>query len=78
MMNFCRPEEYFDREEVFGRDVGSVFPKAKTETKSSGEAGSDQAEALASKRFISEREVCTEYRHCMATLPNALLFRTVP
>ncbi len=23
----CRKEEYFDREEVLGRDVTSVFPK---------------------------------------------------
>jgi hypothetical protein len=63
-VKFCRPEEYFDREEVFGRDVGSVFPKAKTESKSTGEAGSSQGvEALASKRFISESEVSTNNVH---------------
>ena len=62
-MKFCRPEEYFDREEVFGRDVGSVFPKAKTGSKSTGEAGSSQVEALASKRFISESEVSTNNVH---------------
>lgn len=57
--HYFRPEELYDREEVFGRDVSSVFPNAKKDKTDGAEAGSELATAAASKRFISESEVRT-------------------
>lgn len=52
----CREEQYFDREEVLGRDLTSVFP---TEAKKAAVDGSALAELLGAgnRKFISETEV---------------------
>ena len=59
----CRPQELYDREEVFGRDVGSVFQAKAPNKKDAANGSADNAEgqkdaAFASKRFITESEVC--------------------
>jgi hypothetical protein len=50
-----RQEQYFDREAILGRDVTSVFP---TQSKhDAADAAQTVADALGSKKFISETEV---------------------
>lgn len=52
----CREEQYFEREEVLGRDAASVFP---TQAKQAGASNTDALKGLlgANKKFISETEV---------------------
>lgn len=55
MMRLPRQEQFFDREEVFGRDVTSVFP---TQSKQeAAEAAKTVVAALGAKKFISETEL---------------------
>ncbi|KAI8467414.1 MAG: hypothetical protein J3K34DRAFT_454496 [Monoraphidium minutum] len=57
MVRVPREEEYYDREEVLGRDASSVFPK---EAAQAAEAGRDaMSEALGARKFISETELAT-------------------
>ncbi|PRW50753.1 NEFA-interacting nuclear NIP30,N-terminal [Chlorella sorokiniana] len=62
-----REEQYFDREEVLGRDAASVFP---TESKKAAAAGAGLAELLgANKKFISETEL-QEIKSTMGLRPE--------
>ncbi|GAX82691.1 hypothetical protein CEUSTIGMA_g10117.t1 [Chlamydomonas eustigma] len=59
MIRLERPEEYYDREEIFGRDVSSVFPKKaeNEQNKSDTSKTSTVMEAIGARRFISETEL---------------------
>ncbi|KAI7840641.1 hypothetical protein COHA_005662 [Chlorella ohadii] len=62
-----REEQYFDREEVLGRDAASVFP---TESKKAAAQGAGLAELLgANKKFISETEL-QEIKSTMGLRPE--------
>jgi hypothetical protein len=51
--HLCREEEFYDREQLFGRDVSSVFPNQAQD----GNAMDAIKEAIGAKKFISETEV---------------------
>ena len=51
MIRLARPEEVYDREELFGRDVGDVFKKKASD----GAAASTSV--IENKKFISESEL---------------------
>lgn len=69
-----REERYFDREEVLGRDVASVFSKAARQAAAGPSSGTGDGsgapsltpladaealkQSLGARRFISETEVC--------------------
>lgn len=67
-----REERYFDREEVLGRDVASVFSKAARQAAAGPSTGDGSGapsltpladaealkQSLGARRFISETEVC--------------------
>lgn len=50
-----REEEFYDREEVLGRDAASVFPKEATQAADANREA--MVEALGARKFISETEV---------------------
>lgn len=56
----CREEEVYDREEVLGRDVGSVFPTRAKEgaAKEGGMDAEAIREMLGGRKFVTESEVC--------------------
>ncbi|KAG1664243.1 hypothetical protein FOA52_003496 [Chlamydomonas sp. UWO 241] len=58
MVRLEREEEYFDREEVLGRDTASVFPKtAATDASTSRQANADMITMIGGRNFISESEL---------------------
>ena len=54
----CREEEVFDREEVLGRDVSSVFRSRAPAAESNGASETDAIkEMLGARKFVTEKEV---------------------